>query len=177
MATHLIIDGYNLLGVGGHMGVGAADLEAARERLLQDLSRYRHQKGHAMTVVFDGWQQGLPSERVEHRAGVEVIFSRRGERADQVVQRLADQFGESCAVVSSDHDVALFARARGALVIPAPEFAARLAAGRGGRRGMPAATGKDDDRAEPWPRRTEKKGNPRKLPKAIRRRNRQMRGF
>ncbi|MEK6586123.1 MAG: NYN domain-containing protein, partial [Nitrospirota bacterium] len=75
MPTHLIVDGYNVLAgaraLSGH-------LESAREVLLHDLAAYRHRKHHAITVVFDGWQQGQPSELREHRAGVQVIYSKRG---------------------------------------------------------------------------------------------------
>src|SRR5574341_2002130 len=129
MPTHLIIDGYNLLGVRGQVGRGEGlSGEAAREQLIRDLTLYRQRKGHAITLVFDGWQQGLSVGHREHRAGIEVIYSRRGERADQVIQRLAEEFGRDCAVVSSDREVADFARARGAFVISSPEFEARLRA-------------------------------------------------
>ena len=119
MATHLIIDGYNLLGVRGQVG---PDSESARERLLRDLSAYRQRKSHSITVVFDGWQQGMGAERREHRAGVEVVYSRRGERADQVIQRLVEEFGLDCAVVSSDREVADFAKSRGAFVMGSSEL-------------------------------------------------------
>lgn len=75
MPTHLIIDGYNLLSGGRAL---SGHLEAAREQLLRDLARYRHRKNHHLTVVFDGWQQGQPSEQREHRSGVQVIYSKRG---------------------------------------------------------------------------------------------------
>ena len=96
MATHLIIDGYNLLGA-----QSAAKSEMARESLLHDLAAYRHRKGHPLTVVFDGWQQGHLVDHRKHRTGVQVIVSRRGEKADQVIQRLAREYGSDCAVVSS----------------------------------------------------------------------------
>jgi len=174
---HLIIDGYNLLGVRGQVGhqAGMAS-ESAREQLLRDLSGYRQRKGYPITVVFDGWQQGIGTERREHRAGVEVVYSRRGERADQVIQRLAEEFGRDCAVVSSDREVADFARARGAFVIGASEFEPRLRALPAGvqRTGLRQKDPVEDD----LPRRNpDKKGNARKLPKALRKRNRQLRGF
>ncbi|MBM4124510.1 MAG: NYN domain-containing protein [Nitrospira sp.] len=174
MATHLIVDGYNVLGARGQVGRAGSGDDSARERLLRELAAYRQRKGHPITVVFDGWQQGFDSERREHRGGIEVIYSRRGEKADQVIQRLAEEFGRDCAVVSSDREVADFAKARGAFVIGAAEFDVRL-------RAVPTpaspAAFKPVDREEDRPKRTEKKGNPRKLPKALRKRNRQLRGF
>ncbi len=178
MQKHLIIDGYNLLGVRGQVGRGAgSDGESAREQLIRDLSLYRQHKGHPVTVVFDGWQQGFSLGHREHRAGVQVIYSSRGERADQVIQRLAEEYGQDCAVVSSDREVANFARTHGAFVISAQEFESKL---RGGptkpSKTRPVIYQKDRDDELP-PRRPDKKGNPRKLPKALRQRNRQLRGF
>ena len=179
MAQHVIVDGYNLLGV---LHAGAAGSlfasEAAREGLLRDLSVYHARKGHPLTVVFDGWKDGLPVERREFRSGVEVVFSRRGERADQVIQRLANQLGRDCAVVSSDREVADCARQAGAFVMGAAEFAAKLLTGSSSQ--MTSSWRKesdgdpDDDRRR---RPHEKKGNPRKLPKAVRARQRKLRGF
>lgn len=178
MTKHLIIDGYNLLGARGQVGHKyGADTESVREQLLRDLSRYRQRKSHAITVVFDGWQQGMGSERREHRAGLEVIYSRRGERADQVIQRLADQYGSDCAVVSSDREVADFARARGAFVIGASEFDSRLRAGAMASSTHTRRMNLPEEKDERSPRRLEKKGNPKKLPKAVRKRIRQLKAF
>jgi hypothetical protein len=105
-----------------------------------------------------------------------VVFSRQGERADQVIQRLIDDFGPDCAVVSSDREVADFARARGALTIKAGEFDGKLRPPQAAA-GFRGGTGKDATAGDPPPRKADKKGNPRKLPKAQRRRNRQLRGF
>lgn len=179
MPTHLIIDGYNLLGARGQMGRSAGlDGESAREQLLRDLTLYRQRKGHPITVVFDGWQQGFAVGHREHRAGVQVVYSARGEQADQVIQRLAEEYGRDCAVVSSDREVAGFARAQGAFVVGAAEFESRL---RGGSPDSavpgPALSRKDRDDEDLPRRRSDKKGNPRKLPKALRQRNRQLRGF
>jgi predicted RNA-binding protein with PIN domain len=151
-------------------------MEAARESLLRSLGAYRHRKGHAITVVFDGWQQGQPTEGREHRAGIEVVYSKRGERADQVIQRLAREYGSDCAVVSSDHEIVNAVRAHGAFVMGAQEFAAKLgpvAPFSGHVPHKELDTGED----RPSRRGPEKKGNPRKLPKSQRQRDRQLKRF
>ena len=176
MALHLIVDGYNLLAQTGQTGKGTSlHSEVARESFLQDLAAYRRRKPHTITIVFDGWQQGWGTERREHRLGLEVIFSRRGEKADQVIQRLAAEFGSDCAVVSSDREIVDFAKAQGAFVMKAQEFIGKLREG-------PSSTGvshKELDTGEDLrPKRgPEKRGNPRKLPKALRQRNRQLKRF
>jgi len=170
MPVHLIIDGYNLLAVRSPVRS-----ETAREALLQDLAAYRHRKGHPITVVFDGWLQGQPIEGREHRSGVQVIYSKRGEKADQVIQRLARQHGANCAVVSSDHEIVNVAKAQGAFVMGAQEFAGRLRMTSASST-VPFKELDEGDDARPR-RGPDKKGNPRKLPKALRQRGRQLKRF
>lgn len=173
---HVIIDGYNLLGVRGWSAANPHS-EKGRESLLQLLAAYRHRKGHALTVVFDGWQGGPPIEGREHRAGVQVIYSKRGERADQVIVRLAQEYGTDCAVVTSDQEVIRAAQAQGALIMRAPEFACKLQAQCSSEGPMPYKELATDDEDISSRRGPEKKGNPRKLPKALRRRGRQLKRF
>src|SRR5262245_33332404 len=176
MSLHLIIYGYNLLALLDRAS-GRIPLHSdmARESLIQEVAAYRHRKPHAVTIVFDGWQQGYVTERREHRSGIEVVYSRRGEKADQVIQRLASEFSRDCAVVSSDREVTNHAKAQGALVIEASEFSAKLRAPATATR-VPFKeldTG-NDFRSR---RSSDKRGDPPKLPKARRQRNRQLKRF
>src|SRR3989442_1077316 len=129
MPIHLIIDGYNLLGVRGGL---RGDVEARREQLIRDLAGYRQRKGHPVTVIFDGWRAGHPVERAEWREGLEVVYSKQGEQADAVVKRLAEKYGSACAGVSSDHEIGNFAPGHGSLVITSGDFETRVP-GSGGR--------------------------------------------
>ena len=176
MALHLIVDGYNLLAQTGRIGAGTSlHSEMARESLLRDLAAYRQRKSHAITVVFDGWQQGWGTEQREHRLGLEIIFSRRGEKADQVIQRLAAEFGSACAVVSSDREIIDVVRAQGAFVMKAQEFVGKLQGPSSVTRATPH---KELDTEDNRPKRgLDKKGNPRKLPKSQRQRSRQLKRF
>ena len=172
---HIIIDGYNLMGFAGRTG-GGPNSEHERESLLRILASYRHRKGHAITVVFDGWQAGHPLESREHRAGVQVVYSKRGEKADQVIERLAGEYGSECAVVTSDHEVIRAAQAQGALIMRAAEFDQKLRASSLPERSMPHKELAVDEELRTGGGR-EKRGNPRKLPKALRRRSRQLKRF
>jgi predicted RNA-binding protein with PIN domain len=177
MALHVIVDGYNLLALTGRIGAGTSlHSEAARESFLHDLASYRQRKSHAITVVFDGWQQGWGTEQREHRLGLEIIFSRRGEKADQVIQRLAAEFGSACAVVSSDREIVNVAKEQGAFVMTAQEFIGKL---RGPSILSRSSPHKELDTGNNLPpkRGSEKRGNPRKLPKALRQRTRQLKRF
>ena len=177
MATHLLVDGYNLLGSAGMaVSSGAGRLEAAREALLQRLAGYRQRKGHAITLVFDGWQGGSGSEQHEFQSGVEVVYSKRGERADQVIQRLARVYGRDAPWCPRIMKLSNAARAAGAFVIGAPEFRAKL---QERSSSAPVMAFKELDRgdADILKRSKDKGGNPRKLPKGQRKRKQQLREF
>jgi predicted RNA-binding protein with PIN domain len=172
MSVHLIIDGYNLLGARGQITARpGSNLDLVREELVRELGLYGQLKAHAITLVFDGWRQDIGVERHEHRSGVQVVYTKRGERADQVIQRLAVRYGRHCAVVSSDREVAHSALAQGALVLSSAEFARKLLAPPSSSR-----PGEKDESDLPA-RRPDKKGNPRKLPKSVRRRQQRMKRF
>jgi len=157
MAIRIIVDGYNF--IGSEKGL-RGDIENRREELIGRLARYHAVKGYDVTVVFDGWQSGWPSEHGELRQGIEVVFSKHGEKADEVIVRMAEELGSAGLVVSSDREVARFVRAAGATAVSSSEFAARLSQiGVGG----PEDGMKPDDEV-PAPR-TGKKGNPRRLSK------------
>jgi len=184
MPVLIFIDGYNLLGVRGQIGPGATfDGEPMREALLQELMLYAERKGHPITVVFDAWRERGRPEHGEHHSGVHVLYTRGGERADQVIQRQARRYGRDCVVVSSDLEIQHTAKAHGALVLSSQEFQAKLlVAVRGspvGPTNRPRAhqvsSEKEEDEVtrRPGP----KKGNPRKLPKAQRKRRQQLKGF
>ena len=174
MSKHVIIDGYNLLGASSRGSLGSVlDVEAVRERLLQDLATYRHRVRHRITVVFDAWKQPGGTQYHEHRAGLTVIFSKQGEQADQVIQRMVRSQSEDYVVVSSDHEIMDTARAHGAMVLRSQEFLAKLCSpSRSSNSRYPLKAGDEDD--SPIARRPDKKGNPRKLPKAVRQRLRNL---
>ncbi len=183
MPVHLIIDGYNLLGVRGRSGLpNHQEGEKLREELIKELSLYGQIKGHPLTVVFDAWRSPGAVGSREHRAGVEVVFSRSGEQADAVIKRLARQFQSDCAIVSSDHEIVNCAKDHGALVLTSQEFHVKLRAAFQGRSiskniGLKRHKVTEKEDSDFPLRRVDKKGNPKKLPKAQRQRNRRLRGL
>ena len=184
MPLSIFIDGYNLLGsLGQRTSERLTGGAGAREALINRLSLYSQRKGHPVTVVFDAWQEPAGLERHEHRTGVQVVFTKRGERADQVLQRLAREHGRACAVVSSDLEIIQTAKAHGAFVMKSHEFQEKLeflgnekpVAGKSQPLSTTPRWTKIEDESPQG--RSDKKGNPRKLPKAVRARNRQLKGF
>jgi hypothetical protein len=157
MAIRIIVDGYNF--IGSEKGL-RGDIENRREELIGRLARYRAARGYAVTVVFDGTQSGWFSEHGENRQGIDVVFSRHGEKADEVIVRMAEELGSAGLVVSSDREVARFVRAAGGTAVSSEEFGMRLGLASGG--GPEGAVKSEDESPAP---RTGKKGNPRRLSK------------
>jgi predicted RNA-binding protein with PIN domain len=153
----IIIDGYNL--IGSERGL-TGGLEHQRNWLLQRLSLYQEVRGHAVVLVFDGWKTGLLDEVSENKQGVQIVFSRQGEKADSVIIRLARAKASGCVVVTSDREVRRAVEKFGATAVYADEFSRIL-------RHLELAADAGSDEGE---RRPNKKGNPKRLAKNERQR-------
>ena len=124
---HIIVDGYNLIRQSDVLrGHERQSLESGRKALIRGLAQYKRLRGHRITVVFDGWEGGSPLEERDLAGGVAIIYSRLGEKADEVIKRLVAAGSEEILVVTSDREIATFAARRGKSSIASPEFAARL---------------------------------------------------
>jgi len=165
MAIQIVVDGYNL--IGSERGL-RGDLEGKRNRLIQRLQKYREKKKFGVIVVFDGWRSGWPTEVQQQSGGITVIFSQQGEKADNVIKKLAKQFGSGCVVVTSDREVRRAAEGSSAVAVYAGEFNTIIR-----NLDNDANDGEDDLPSEDAPdefRHPDKKGNPRKLSKVARKR-------
>jgi predicted RNA-binding protein with PIN domain len=121
--AHLIIDGYNVT----KTGFAEISLEQQRNRLVSAMGGIAAQTGAEVTVVFDGADRvvGLPSPP----RGVRVLFSRKGELADELIRRLvrAEPAGRPIIVISTDREVADGVRRHGAYPLPSETLLRRIA--------------------------------------------------
>ena len=165
---HLIVDGYNLIKQSPRLQVlDAMDLQAGREALLALLADYRRRSHHQITVVFDGWQRGDLKESRDRHQGILVIYSRRGEQADEVIKRLLHQERERALVVTSDREIQGCAEQAKAAWINASQFeAAHLQ--------DPMEATDPDAEANLAARGTQKKGPARRLSKRLRQRQQRL---
>lgn len=120
--VHLVVDGYNVT----KSGFGELSLEQQRNRLVVGLSSLAAQTGAEVTCVFDGAEQrhGLPPTP----RGVRVLFSRKGETADELIRRLvrAEPAGRPVVVISTDQEVADGVRRHGAYPLASEVLLRRL---------------------------------------------------
>lgn len=155
--TNILIDGYNL------MGIFHKNLEKARNDLIQEISRYANTKNHNIVLVFDGWKEGSFEETKEKKGNTTVIYSRVGEKADQVIKNIIASSSAHWIVVSSDREISDFAERHGSVALKTDEFKNKLyltfSANRKNQNNEPS----EDNEFGLMKR--EKKGNPKKLSK------------
>jgi predicted RNA-binding protein with PIN domain len=116
----IIVDGYNATGSDQRMH-GA--LEKKRDRLIQRLSIYQTMKKFGMIVVLTvGAPVGLMKQKNNEKVSILIVYSRQGEKADDVIVRMARQKGSGCVVVTSDREVRKAVEKFGAAAVYAGEF-------------------------------------------------------
>lgn len=99
--ARILVDGYSLLHHWLELAPGRPrHSEAARHELIHWLTRYRDASGTPISVFFDGSRpKREPAARAT--AAVEVLYSRAGQTADQMIERVTHRllpFGEVLAV-------------------------------------------------------------------------------
>jgi hypothetical protein len=128
MPLELIIDGYNLIRQSDTFRrLDARKLEQGRDALLARLAAYKKARNHPITVVFDGWGGFSPVSTVQSQQGIMVVYTGKGETADEWIKRKIEkmQYG---AVVTSDRDIGRSAERAGLVVIPSRLFERRMEA-------------------------------------------------
>lgn len=101
--VRILVDGYSLLHSWPELARGKArHSAAAREALVQILTRYQDATVTPITIFFDGAgaPPNVPKDETNH---VEVLFSKTGQTADDLIERAAYRFkpyGEVLAVTN-----------------------------------------------------------------------------
>jgi len=164
MALHLIIDGYNFIRQSEALRpLDRAALEFGRDALIDRLATYKKIKRHKITVVFDGSQKYYFPENITSAKGIAIRFSRHGETADTLIQKMVRRERERAMVVSADRELIDFADAQGAAVASADQFEEKLIMAEM----MEMEGSPEGDNASE--RGTKKKGPSKRLPKSERR--------
>jgi hypothetical protein len=104
--VRILVDGYSLLHSWPELAPGVPRHSArAREELIHILTRYHDAAGEPITIFFDGSGAPPNTPKNESSRDVEVLFSRAGQTADDMIERAAHRFqsyGE-ILVVTNDH--------------------------------------------------------------------------
>ncbi len=114
----LVIDGYNLL---KHIDPYRDIDEHERNTFLHMIKRYAVRRKHKAVVVFDGGPYEWPHK--ETVGGITVMYSGRRQTADDVIMHyIKDHRTKDLLMVSSDHELNLFASKYGIVSIGSEDF-------------------------------------------------------
>ena len=98
--ARILVDGYSLLHQWPEVAPGKPRHSlAAREELISRLTQYHDACGTPITIIFDG-ASGTIGE-TESNPDVEILYSRTGQTADQIIERVTHrlkEFGEVLVV-------------------------------------------------------------------------------
>lgn len=158
--VHIVIDGYNYINRIRTTPIpDGANIEVLRRGILDGLARYKRERPTRITVVFDAYQSYSPDRHRENYKGIDVVYSREHETADDVIIGWIREGKAGLIVVTSDRAIIDEAKKAGVAFMTPIALQASLVGGK-------ANDFKDND--EDFTPRT-KSGNPRKLPKKLRR--------
>jgi predicted RNA-binding protein with PIN domain len=104
--VRILVDGYSLLHNWAELAPGKPrHSAAARDELIRILTLYRDAIGTPITVFFDGSGPARGPSELTSTPDMEILFSRDGKTADDLIERAAHRFqpyGEVMAV-TDDH--------------------------------------------------------------------------
>lgn len=169
MNENIIIDGYNLLRQSDELvELERIDLELARNHLIKMLSGYKRAKSLKIVVVFDAHISGNLSQSSYMEKGIRVLFSKVGQSADDLIKKMARETGKELVVVTNDHDIIDSIKRMGNISISSNDFLMKIEMAKYFLdKGIDEEDGESDSKIT-----TRKKGNPRKLSKAERKKKR-----
>jgi predicted RNA-binding protein with PIN domain len=119
-----LVDGNNVMcqRVGWHK-----DKRRARRELMEDVARYKQNKGISLSIVFDGApDDSFPDGSLYQ--GITIFYARVGSNADERIKTLveASKQKQTLIVVTSDRELASYVRRCGVRVIASGEFRASV---------------------------------------------------
>ncbi|HEY1790138.1 MAG TPA: NYN domain-containing protein [Verrucomicrobiae bacterium] len=105
--VRILIDGYSLLHNWPELAPGQPRYsERARDELIRILTLYHDATGDPITIFFDGAGARASAQKPESSREVEVLFSRAGQTADDMIERAAHRFQEYGQVLVITDDFA-----------------------------------------------------------------------
>ena len=127
--VRILIDGYSLLHQWPELAAGKPrHSEAARNELIGVLTQYQDATGTPVTVIFDGAGTLKAKPKAVAGPAIEVLFSRAGQTADQVIERVTHRlvsYGE-VMVVTDDRAERDTVTGFGALAVSCANFLGML---------------------------------------------------
>jgi len=105
--VRILVDGYSLLHAWPELAPRRARHSAsAREELIRRLRLYQDAIGTPMTIFFDGGGAPVGPPAMISTPELEILFSKSGQTADQMIERAAHRFAPYGEVLAVTDDIA-----------------------------------------------------------------------
>jgi predicted RNA-binding protein with PIN domain len=105
--VRILVDGYSLLHDWPELAPGRArHSAAARDALVEKLTHYHDATGTPLSIFFDGSMPRGTGPKTHSSPEVEVLFSTRGQTADDLIERAAHRFQDYGEVLVVTDDIA-----------------------------------------------------------------------
>jgi predicted RNA-binding protein with PIN domain len=102
-ARYLIVDGHSIIFAWPDLRkLHARRSSLAREALLKELRNYQDWTRVRVVVVFDG--KGKKIEAISEPTDVQVFYSRTGQTADAIIERLASKYAKRFELMVATSD-------------------------------------------------------------------------
>lgn len=102
---YLFVDGYNIINTWDNLrSLSDLSLGEARNELIYTMAEYQHYTGIKVIIVFDAHMVKSNSGKKETIKGVDVVYTKENETADQFIERTLDSIGriKKVRVATSD---------------------------------------------------------------------------
>ncbi len=126
---YLLVDGYNIIFAWPELKVLAEDnMEGARTRLLDELSKYQGVRQCEIIVVFDAYRVQRHQEEIVDYHNIHGVFTREAQTADHYIEKFAhdNQKKYQITVATSDGLQQMIIRGSGCAVLSARELKEEL---------------------------------------------------
>jgi predicted RNA-binding protein with PIN domain len=102
-ARYLIVDGHSVIFAWPELRkLHARRSSLAREALIKQLRDYQDWTGVRVVVVFDG--KGKKVEATSNAGDVQIFYSRTGQSADAIIERLASKYAKRFELMVATSD-------------------------------------------------------------------------
>ncbi len=121
----IIIDGYNLMKSSSYFGHSSL-LQENRKKMIQDLAQYKKLKNHSIILVFDAYISGEKEDSFEASGGIQIIYTKIGEKADQKIMELAKNYRDNALIVTNDREIIRFVESCGSSTVSSEAFESKV---------------------------------------------------
>ena len=126
---YLFVDGYNVINAWEKLkALSQINLEQARNELIDIMTEYQHYSGIKVIIVFDAHYVKNNSGKKDNIKGVDIVYTKENETADQYIERTLDAIGrlKKVRVATSDWMEQQVILSRGGTRISAREVEAEI---------------------------------------------------